>query len=60
MPDEALNEKVLRLERAVILLQAVALHADSLLNQRAEREVIEALGEITAAMAAEHKAAGYT
>jgi hypothetical protein len=48
------NDRLTRLERAVIQLQFLALENEGLIKGKDEKEAIRVLGELTAAMSAEH------
>jgi hypothetical protein len=51
----SLEDRVRRLESAVIYLQEIALHADTSFKGKEDKAAIEALSALTAAMSSEHQ-----
>ena len=49
----SLEERIVRLERAVIQLQYLVLENEGILKSKSEKKAVELLGELTAQMAAE-------
>jgi hypothetical protein len=52
--ESRLEERVRRLEAAVIYLQEIVLHADTAFKGKEDRAAIDSLAELTAAISAEH------
>jgi hypothetical protein len=48
------DDRLLRLERAVIYLQEIALHADNGFKGKIDRDAIAALSDLTAQISTEH------
>jgi hypothetical protein len=49
-----IDERILRLERAVIYLQEIALHADNGFKGKVDKDAIAALSDLTSQISSEH------
>jgi hypothetical protein len=48
------DDRILRLEQAVIYLQEIALHADTGFKGKVDKDAISALSDLTAQISSEH------